>query len=200
MAAERKSRRASKDLPVAAFPTLAAWEAWLADHHESSPGTWLKFAKKDSGIDSVRYPEALDAALCYGWIDGQVKRLDDQYYLQRFTPRSPRSKWSKINCGKVAALTAAGRMKPAGLRQVEAATADGRWDAAYDSPRTATVPDDLRRALDADPKAAAFFASLDGRNRYAILYQVQDARRPETRARRVAKFAAMLGNREKLYP
>ncbi|CAA9412120.1 MAG: hypothetical protein AVDCRST_MAG64-2429 [uncultured Phycisphaerae bacterium] len=199
MTSERKAR-ASQDLPVTAFPTPAAWEAWLATHHASSPGLWLKFAKKDSGIDSVTYPEALDGALCYGWIDGQVKRLDETYYLQRYTPRGPRSKWSKINRGKVAALTAAGRMKPAGLRQVDAAKADGRWDAAYDSPKTATVPDDLRRALDADPRAAAFFAALDGRNRYAILYQLQDARRPDTRARRIAKFVAMLAKGEKLYP
>ena len=138
-------------------------------------------------------------ALCYGWIDGQVSRLDETYYLQRFTPRTKRSKWSRINREHIARLTQEGRMQPAGLAAVEAAKADGRWDAAYDSPSTATVPDDLQAELDANPKAAAFFATLSSANRYAILYQIHDAKRPETRARRIAKYVAMCERGEKVH-
>ena len=185
------------DLPVMSFASPRAWEAWLAKHHSTSPGIWLKFAKKGSGIPSVYYREALEVALCYGWIDGQLKSLDERYYLQRFTPRRPKSKWSKINCGKVAALIESGRMKPAGLRQVEAAKADGRWEAAYDSQRTITVPEDLRAALAKNPQAADFFATIDGRNRYSLLYYVEDAKKPETRARRIAHVVAMMAQRKK---
>ena len=182
------------------FSSPEAWEAWLAEHHGTSRGLWIKMAKKGSGIDSVTLPEALEAALCYGWIDGQRKGLDDRYFLQLFTPRRPRSKWSKINRAKALALIEQGRMKQAGLREVEAAKADGRWDAAYDSPSNMTVPDDLQRELDRHEVARQFFATLDKTNRYAILYQVHDAKRPETRARRIERFVAMLDRREKPYP
>jgi uncharacterized protein YdeI (YjbR/CyaY-like superfamily) len=188
------------DLAALAFPSAKAWADWLAKHGASAAGVWLKFAKKDSGVASVTYAEALEVALCHGWIDGQVKRLDETYYLQRFTPRTGRSKWSKVNCGKAEALIAAGKMKPAGLRQVEAAKADGRWAAAYDSPRTAAPPPDFLAALRKNRAAEKYFATLDGRNRFAILYQLQDAKKPETRARRIAKFVAMLADGRKPYP
>lgn len=191
---------AKPELRILPFPSVGEWEAWLEKHHASSDGLWIKFARKGLGIETVSYVEALDVALCYGWIDGQARGLDDEYWLQRFTPRRSRSRWSKVNREKVAKLIEAGKMKPAGLREVERARADGRWDAAYDPPSKATVPDDLRRALDENPEASAFFATLDGRNRYAILYQIGDAKKPETRARRVEKFVTMLGKREKPYP
>ena len=157
-------------LPVLHFESADAWEAWLAASHASSRGVWLKIAKKGSGVPSVDYSEAVDAALCYGWIDGQKDRHDVVFWLQRFTPRRPASKWSRVNTERAEALIQAGRMRPAGLRQVEMAKADGRWQAAYHSQSTATVPADLSVALEANPRAAAFFASLDGANRYAILY------------------------------
>jgi uncharacterized protein YdeI (YjbR/CyaY-like superfamily) len=188
------------DLPVIPFDSADAWEAWLSEHHESSPGVWLKFAKRDSGIDSVRYPEAVEAALAHGWIDGQARRLDDEWYVQRFTPRTARSRWSRINRDKAIALIERGAMKPAGLAEVERAKADGRWDAAYASPRAAKVPDDLQRALDAHPAAREFFSGLDGNNRYAILHRIEEAKRPDTRARRIAKFVAMLEAGEKIHP
>ena len=188
------------DLPILAFETPAAWEAWLAEHHATAPGVWLKLAKRGSGHASVTYAEALDVALAYGWIDGQKGRSDADWWLQRFTPRRPSSRWSQVNRDKALALIEAGRMQPAGMREVERARADGRWDAAYASQRTMTVPDDLRAALDANPAASAFFATLDGANRYAVLYRVQDAKRPETRARRIEQYVAMLAAGEKLHP
>jgi uncharacterized protein YdeI (YjbR/CyaY-like superfamily) len=188
------------DLPVMPFPSERAWAAWLDKHHATSPGVWLKFAKKGSGIPSVYYPQALEVALCYGWIDGLLKSLDERYYLQRFTPRRPKSKWSQINCTKATGLIASGRMKPAGLRQVEAARADGRWDAAYGSPRTVTVPPDLRAALEKNRRAKEFFATLNRRNRYAILFRLYDAKRPQTRARRIAEFVERLAAGKKPYP
>ncbi len=157
-------------------------------------------AKKASGIPSVTHAEALDVALCYGWIDGQRNSFDDRWFLQRFTPRRARSNWSKVNCAKVERLIEEGRMQAAGLAEVERARADGRWDAAYDAPSTATVPDDLQRALDDNPAAAACFATLNSQNRYAILYRIQDAKKPETRARRIEKFVAMLNEGTTLYP
>jgi uncharacterized protein YdeI (YjbR/CyaY-like superfamily) len=187
------------DQPTVAFPSREAWEAWLETEHDRSERVWLQIAKKGAGVDSVSYAEALDAALCYGWIDGQKRSLDDSHWLQRFTPRTARSKWSKINRDKAQALIDARRMKPAGLREVERAKADGRWDAAYAGARAATVPDDLQRALDADPEARAFFATLDSANRYAILYRVQDAKRPETRTRRIEKYVAMLHAHETIH-
>ncbi len=187
------------DLPILAFASAVEWERWLADNHQTSPGLWLKFAKAGSDISSVTYAEAVEAALCYGWIDGQARRIDDQHWVQRFTRRRSRSKWSKINRTRATQLIEDGRMQPAGLAEVERAKADGRWDAAYDSPSTATVPDDLRQALDANEAASGFFATLDGTNRYAILHRIADAKRPETRARRIEKFVAMLAEGEKLY-
>jgi uncharacterized protein YdeI (YjbR/CyaY-like superfamily) len=160
---------------------------------------WIKFARKGSGVASVTYMEALHAALCFGWIDGQARGVDEASYVQRFTPRRARSIWSKRNREFATALIESGRMQPAGLREVERAKADGRWDAAYDAPSTATVPDDLRAALDASPRAAAFFETLKGQNRYAILHRVQTAKKPETRARRIATFVAMLERGETIH-
>ena len=187
------------DLPVMPFASRDAWAAWLEEQHAASDGLWLKFAKKGSGLDTVTYAEAVEVALCYGWIDGQVRKFDEDYYLQRFTPRRARSKWSKINRQKATELIERGEMKPAGLREVERARADGRWDAAYDAPSTAQVPDDLLRELEKNQPAREFFETLDGRNRYAILYQIQDAKRPETRARRIEKYVAMLSEGKKIY-
>jgi uncharacterized protein YdeI (YjbR/CyaY-like superfamily) len=182
------------------FASASEWEAWLRANHATAPGVWIRFARKGSGVASVTYMEALQEALRFGWIDGQARSVDEAWYEQRFTPRRARSIWSKRNRGFAEALIAAGRMEPAGLAEVERAKADGRWDAAYDAPSTATVPDDLRAALDASPEAAAFFATLKGQNRYAILHRIQTARRPETRARRIERFVAMLERGETLYP
>jgi uncharacterized protein YdeI (YjbR/CyaY-like superfamily) len=191
---------AKPDVPIIPFASRDAWGAWLEVQHATSDGLWLKFARKYSGLETVTYDQAVEIALCYGWIDGQVRSFDEDYYLQRFTPRRPRSKWSKINRQKATKLIERGEMKPAGQREVERAKADGRWDAAYDAPSTATVPEDLKRALGKNEIAREFFATLDRRNRYTILYQIQDAKRPETRAQRIAKYVAMLAEREKPYP
>ena len=188
------------ELSIIPFASAGAWGAWLEENHATSDGLWLKFARKGSGIESVSFAEALNVALCYGWIDSQANGFDDHYWLQRFTPRRPRSKWSKRNRDKATRLIAEGRMKPAGLREVERARADGRWDAAYDPQSTATVPADLRRELEKDVEASEFFATLDSANRYAILHRIQDARRPETRARRIEKYVAMLHEGKKLHP
>ena len=187
------------ELPIVPFASPAAWEAWLAEEYARAAGVWLKIAKKDSGIATVTYAQALDVALCFGWIDGQKRGFDATWFLQRFTPRKAGSRWSKTNTDHDARLIAEDRMRPAGLAQVEAARADGRWTAAYESQGNATVPPDLRSALDANPTAAAFFATLRGANRYAILYRVQDAKRPETRARRIDRFVAMLARGETLH-
>ncbi|HEY8743055.1 MAG TPA: YdeI/OmpD-associated family protein [Chloroflexota bacterium] len=191
---------AKQDLQTLPFASRSAWEQWLADQHARSRGVWLQIAKKDSGIATVTYAEALEVALCYGWIDGQKNSFDQDYFLQRFTPRLPKSKWSKINCAKVEALTAEGMMQPAGLLQMQRAKDDGRWEAAYDAQSRAVVPDDLQLALDQHATAQAFFLTLDRLNRYAILYRIQDARKPETRARRIATYVAMLSEDKKLYP
>jgi uncharacterized protein YdeI (YjbR/CyaY-like superfamily) len=187
------------EVPVVAFASQDAWQAWLDEHQADQDGVWLKLARAGSGIASVTRDQALDIALCYGWIDGQARSIDDDYWLQRFTPRRPRSKWSQVNTRKVEALIEAGRMQPAGLREIERAKADGRWEAAYAPPSTATVPDDLRQALDANPAAQEFFNTLDSRNRYAILHRIHDAKRPETRAKRIAEFVTMLSERRKIY-
>lgn len=183
---------AKAEQPVLFFATPAELLAWMDEHAEESDGIWLKFAKKASGIQSVVYAEAVEIALCHGWIDGQVKRLDEQHYLQKFTPRRPRSKWSKLNREKAERLIAEGRMRPAGLREVERAREDGRWDEAYDSATTATVPDDFREALDAEPAAREFFESLGNTKRYAFLYRIRDAKRPDTRAKRIAEYVELL--------
>jgi uncharacterized protein YdeI (YjbR/CyaY-like superfamily) len=186
--------------PVLPFESAAAWEEWLAREHGSQNGVWVKMAKKATGIPTVTHPEALEVALCYGWIDGQRKTVDEQWFIQRFTPRRARSNWSKVNRDKVERLIAEGRMRPGGQAEIERAKADGRWDAAYDPPSAATVPDDLQRALDAAPAAASFFATLNSRNRFAVLYRIQDAKRPETRARRIETLVAMLAEGKKPYP
>jgi uncharacterized protein YdeI (YjbR/CyaY-like superfamily) len=183
---------AKAEQPVLSFATPGELEAWLGEHAEDSDGIWLKFAKKGSGIRSVVYPEALETALCHGWIDGQVKRLDEDHYLQRFTPRRARSKWSKRNRKMAERLIAEGRMRPAGLAEVERAQRDGRWEEAYDSPSTATVPADFQVALDAEPAAAEFFSGLGSTKRYPFLYRIQDAKRPETRAKRIAEYVELL--------
>jgi len=188
-----------EDLPVVLFPSQEAWEAWLSQQGMVSEGLWVKLAKKGSGIDSVTYAEAVEVALCYGWIDGQARRFDDDYYLQRFTPRRARSKWSKINRDKAERLFESGAMKASGMSEVERARADGRWEAAYDPPSQATVPDDLRVELEKNDRARRFFEGLDATNRYAILHRIQDAKRPETRLRRIEKFVAMLNRGEKIY-
>jgi uncharacterized protein YdeI (YjbR/CyaY-like superfamily) len=178
--------------PVLFFATPAGLEAWMGEHGEESDGIWLKFAKKASGIQSVVYAEAVEIALCHGWIDGQAKPLDDHHYLQRFTPRRARSKWSKRNREKAERLSAEGRMRPPGLREIDRAKEDGRWDDAYDSPATATVPDDFQAALDAEPAAREFFESLSSTKRYSFLYRITDAKRPETRAKRIAEYVKLL--------
>jgi len=199
--ATSRAQPAKLDLPVLAFASQAAFERWLARHHGRSTGLWLKFAKKASGIPSVSCAEAVEAALCHGWIDGQVRTLDDRYYLQRFTPRRPRSRWSRINCGKAAGLIARGKMKPAGLRQVEAAKADGRWEAAYgpSRPGAAAVPQDFRRALAASKRAGKTFATLNGWNRYVVLYWISDAKKPQTRARRIEHVVERLAEGTRVF-
>jgi uncharacterized protein YdeI (YjbR/CyaY-like superfamily) len=186
---------------VVSFADQAGWRAWLAAHHVGAPqGVWLKIAKKSGSVASVDYPQALEVALCYGWIDGQKKGLDETHWLQRFTPRRSRSIWSKVNRAKAEALVEAGEMQPAGLAEMERAKADGRWAAAYDGQRTSAVPDDLAAALADDAVAREFFATLDSTNRYAILHRLQTAKKPETRARRLAQFVEMLSERRTIYP
>lgn len=188
------------ELRIIRFESPKDWEQWLEANHAQPQGVWLKIAKKDSGATSVNYTEALDVALCYGWIDGQKQSFDTTYYLQKFTPRRPKSIWSKVNVKKVAALTAAGKMKPGGLAAVDAAKQDGRWDQAYDSHRTTEVPSDFQAALDAHPQAKAFFATLDKTNTYAILWRIQTAKKPETRRARIEKCIAMLNEGKKFHP
>jgi uncharacterized protein YdeI (YjbR/CyaY-like superfamily) len=190
---------ASKDLPVKRFASRSAWQAWLAKYHASSRGIWLELAKKDSGLRSLARPEALEVALCYGWIDGQAASVDAKWWRQRFTPRRPRSKWSRINCAALERLHADGRLAPAGIREMQAAKRDGRWAAAYASPRTMLVPEDFQTALSAHPRARRAFEQLDSQNRYALLYRLHDAKRADTRARRMARFIRMLEAGETLH-
>jgi uncharacterized protein YdeI (YjbR/CyaY-like superfamily) len=190
---------APTDLPIVAFGSAAEWEDWLEANHADSRGVWLRIAKRDSGLDSVRYPEVLDVALCFGWIDGQRRAGDEHTFLQRMTPRGPRSRWSRINRDRADELAAEGRIRAAGRARMEEARADGRWDAAYEPQSRATVPEDLREALDANPAAREAFAGLDSRNRYAILYRVQDAKRTETRARRIGQYVTMLAEGRRLH-
>jgi uncharacterized protein YdeI (YjbR/CyaY-like superfamily) len=190
----------ANDLPMLPFATWQDWEAWLKEHHADVKGVWLKIAKKDSRLPSVSYAEALDSALCYGWIDGQKAAFDERYWLQKFTPRGPKSMWSKINCGKVAALLAEGRLQPAGIRQVELAKADGRWDLAYDPQSRITVPEDFQSGLDKNSEAYDFFQTLNSVNRYAVLRRIQIAKKPETRAALIQKYIEMLAQHQKLYP
>jgi uncharacterized protein YdeI (YjbR/CyaY-like superfamily) len=189
-----------KGLPVLAFSSQADWEAWLAAHGAAAPGLWLKLAKKDAGAPCVGKPKAIETALAHGWIDGQLQPFDDTAWLVRFTPRGPKSNWSKINRDTAERLMAEGRLTPAGQTQVDRAKADGRWDAAYAGAKTIAEPDDLLAALDAEPKAKTFFATLTGANRYAVLYRIGDAKTPATRAARIEKFVAMLARGEVLHP
>ncbi|GAB2784010.1 YdeI/OmpD-associated family protein [Streptomyces chlorus] len=186
--------------PIIFFEDHPQWEKWLEEHHESATGVWVKIAKKAAGIPSITYAEALDGAICFGWIDSQRDKVDNQFWQQRFTPRTKKSPWSQANRERVERLTAAGGIRPAGRREVDAAKADGRWDAAYASQSKMTVPDDLEAALREEPAAAEFFATLDSRNRYAILYRIQSAKKEETRIKRIEKFVTMLSNNEKIYP
>lgn len=188
------------ELPVRLFKDATAWETWLVRQHAKSAGLWLRIAKAASNVKSVSYAEALDVALCYGWIDGQKKVFDDTTWLQKFTPRGKRSIWSKINREKVRRLIESGRMQAPGLEAVDRAKANGQWDAAYDSHRTAGVPDDFQRALDTHPDAKAFFATLTGANRYAILFRIQTVKRAETRARKIEQFIGMLERHEVIHP
>ncbi|EYC50742.1 bacteriocin-protection protein [Hylemonella gracilis str. Niagara R] len=188
----------SADTPTL-FKSDQAFEAWLKRHHATSPGIWLKLAKRGAEETSVTYPEAVEIALCWGWIDSQKKALDAHYFLQRFTPRRPRSVWSKINVEKVEALVKAGRMQAPGLAQVESAKADGRWAQAYSSASMSVVPEDLIAAFDAAPAAKLFFSTIDAANRYAILWRIQTAVKPETRARRIAQLVAMLARGETIH-
>jgi uncharacterized protein YdeI (YjbR/CyaY-like superfamily) len=190
----------AEELPTLSFAAPNEFSDWLAEHHASSRGIWLRFAKKASGTASITYAEAIDVALAWGWIDGQKQRADEGSWLQKFTPRGARSMWSKINREKAVALIEAGAMQPAGLDEVERAKRDGRWDAAYDPPSRAKVPDDLEAALANNARAAAFFATLDARNRYAVLWRVQTAKKPATRHNRIEKLVAMLARGEKVHP
>ena len=189
----------STDLPIKPFASKQKWADWLARQHDKSAGVWLKLAKKDSGIKSITYEEALDLALCYGWIDGQKKGFDDRYWLQKFTPRGPKSIWSKINTEKADKLIASGEMKPAGLRVIEAAKQDGRWDAAYASQKNMAVPEDFQAALDKNVKARAAFARLKSSERYSFLFRIHHAKKPETLARHIQKFVEMLEKGEKIH-
>jgi uncharacterized protein YdeI (YjbR/CyaY-like superfamily) len=185
--------------PILLCESQQAWEDWLERHHDTSTGVWLKIAKKGTPCPTVTYPEAIESALIYGWIDGQKGAVDAHFYRQRFCKRTPRSKWSQINVEKATALIDSGRMRPSGIEQVERARQDGRWENAYEPPSRAVVPEDLQRELDRNPDANAFFETLKGPNRYAILFRIKDAKRPETRARRIAQFVQMLNERKTFY-
>ncbi len=197
--AAKSAALTSAEVEPTLFKNAKAFESWLKKNHAKSDGLWMKIAKLGAVESSVTYPEAVEIALCWGWIDGQKKGLDEKHFLQRFTPRRARSIWSKVNVDKVAALTEAGRMQPPGHAQVDAAKADGRWAQAYDGAKTSSVPEDLAAALDANPAAKAFFATVNATNRYAVLWRVQTAMKPETRAKRIAQLVDMLGRGETVH-
>jgi len=188
------------NLPLVLFESQQEWEGWLKAHHAQPQGVWLKIAKKGAEVSSVSYADALDGALCYGWIDAQKKPYDDTFWLQKFTPRRPKSVWSKVNTGKAMRLIETGKMTPAGLREVDAAKQDGRWDAAYEPQSNLTIPDDFQAELDKHPKAKEFFDTLNKVNRYAMCYRIATAKKPETRKARIDKFIAMLAQGEKIHP
>jgi uncharacterized protein YdeI (YjbR/CyaY-like superfamily) len=196
----KKKTATSKPMVKRLFKNQAAWHAWLLKNHEQPDGVWLHFAKKNAGAATVTYVDALDSALCFGWIDGQTMPHDDRTFLRKFTPRRARSLWSKINRVKAESLIKNGKMQPAGLRQIETARADGRWETAYDSAKSATVPPDLQAALDKSARAAAFFAKLDRTNRYSVLWRVQTARTPALRAKRITEIVAMLKLKKVFHP
>ena len=186
--------------PILKFATQQDWEAWLETNGHTAAGVWLRLAKRSAQRKTLSYAEAVEICLCHGWIDGQKQAESEHYWLQRFTPRTAKSMWSKINKAKAEALIAAGRMRPAGLREIDRAKQDGRWEAAYASASMSTVPDDLAQALDRSPKAKAFFAILNSQNRYAILFRIQNVKKAETRAKKIAQFIEMLNNGEKIHP
>ena len=190
----------TKELPVLAFDDLAAWEAWLKKHGATADGLWMKLAKTNAPRSTISKAQAIEAALCHGWIDGQLAKFDEHYFLVRFTPRRRGSRWSAVNRDTAQALIKAGRMSSAGRREVEAAKADGRWDAAYASQSKAEPPPDLLKALAANPAARRMFKELDSANRYAIFYRVQDAKKPETRTRRIQQYVDMLVRGETIHP
>lgn len=192
--------RSSAELKIHHFERQRDWATWLNENHASSSGIWLKLAKIGADVPSVSYGEAVEIALCFGWIDGQKRARDDQFWLQKFTRRSDKSVWSKINRDKALALVKAKKMKPAGLKEIERAKLDGRWDAAYDSSSNAAVPSDFQSALDGNARAKAFFETLDSRNRYAVLYRIQTAKNAETHAKRISQFVLMLARQEKVHP
>jgi uncharacterized protein YdeI (YjbR/CyaY-like superfamily) len=194
-----KARKGVVPDPIRLFATQAAWADWLEKYHRKSRGLWLRLAKKGSRLQSITYSQALEVALCYGWIDGQKRAENEQAWLQRFVPRSAKSIWSKINREKAIALIANGQMKAAGLEAIDVAKKAGRWDAAYDSPKGATVPDDFQAALDASPRAREFFQALDCANRYAVLFRIQTVKKAETRARKIREFVAMLERNERIH-
>lgn len=195
-----KSNTSKEELPIILFEKSNDFALWLEENGTKSSDLWLRLAKKASGITSVTYAEALDVALCYGWIDGQKQSHDESSWLQKFTPRRPKSIWSKINCAKADALIASGQMQAAGLAEVERAKQDGRWEAAYDSHSAATMPDAFQAALDGNAEAKSFFATLNSANRYAILFRIQTAKKAETRTKRIQEFIRMLENHEKIHP
>jgi uncharacterized protein YdeI (YjbR/CyaY-like superfamily) len=188
------------DLPILPFVSQSQWTDWLAEYHSQSAGVWLKLAKKGANIPSITYDEALDSALCYGWIDGQKKGFDDSFWLQKFMPRGPKSIWSKINTQKAEKLIQGGAMQPAGLKAIELAQQDGRWEAAYDSQKSISIPADFQAALDQSAKAKDFFVTLNGANRYALLFRIQTAKKGETRAKRIQQFIEMLERNQKFHP
>jgi uncharacterized protein YdeI (YjbR/CyaY-like superfamily) len=192
--------KTKRDLPIVAFKSQQAWDEWLASQRADSKGLWLKLAKKSSGIVCISKPDAIDTALCHGWIDGQIDSLDDKYWLVRFTPRQPASKWSERNRARALQLVELGRMRPAGIKEIERARKDGRWGAAYAPQSTAQVPDDLRAALARNKKAGKFFETLNRVNRYSILYRIHSAKKPETRIARIEKFVEMLAAGETIHP
>lgn len=200
MGKRMKTASQSKRLPIKSFETAAKWDSWLAKNHDSSAGVWLQLQKNNLDRQALTYAEALDVALCYGWIDGQKKANDDHSWLQKFTPRSPKSGWSKKNTEHVKRLTKAGRMKPSGLATVEAAKNDGRWKAAYDSQANSKVPEDFLKALSRDPKSLAFFSSLNKANLYSIAYRLQTAKKPETREKRMKTILEMMAKGKKFHP
>jgi uncharacterized protein YdeI (YjbR/CyaY-like superfamily) len=187
-------------LPILWFENRSAFESWINAHASEERGIWIKFAKKNSGSVSIDYDQALEIALCYGWIDSQVAAFDGNYYLQKFSPRRARSKWSRMNREKAEALIASGRMQAAGYRQVELASQDGRWEAAYDPQSTITIPSDFQEALDHNPQAHQFFLTLDSHNRYAILHRLQVTKKPPARSAKIQNYIEMLAKHEKIYP
>ena len=191
--------KSSTELPIHYFERQLDWTAWLNENHTSSPGVWLRLAKKGADAPSVSYDEAIEMALCFGWIDGQKQAYSDQFWLQKFTRRAEKSVWSKINRDKVLALIEAKKMKPTGLKEIERAKLDGRWDAAYDSSSKATVPSDFQSGWDGNARAKAFFETLDSRNRYGVLFRIQTAKKAETRAKRISHFVLMLERHEKVH-